>query len=852
MDSAGFYRRSLGEADLFDRPTISLDGRWQCSPDWESSTADNLPAGLFEREERLPATVPGTIHTDLMAAGKIADPFRDDLENQIQWISEIAWRYQRTFDVDDIFLTSESIVLWAEGLDTFASIFINGKNVGVTENMFIPYAFEVRHLLRRHRNKIEIVFDSPLHRIRHLEERFHVPDTVMKFPRIFARKAQYSFGWDWGPTLITSGIWRSIQLIAFDRLKLKHLHIRQMISPALDHAKVIIDVECSGSCSQPLNYEVTISGPDCELSSYSSSKHPKYTVEFEIKEPHLWWPHGLGEQPLYDVTVRVDADGVHQFGFKRQIGLRHIELITEPDTQGETFRLQVNNVPVFCRGVNWIPSDSFIPRVTTTKLRRLLSMARDAGINMIRIWGGGIYESSEFYSICDEFGLMVWQDFMFACATYPEHDEFFDNVQHEVEIVVRELRDHPSIVLWCGNNENEQDWYKYLHRPYAEMVGHRIFDDIIPHILLKEDPSRPYRQSSPFGGEDPNAEDFGTRHQWNMWSNWASPASVHDDRSRFVTEFGFQAPACLKTWHQYIREDELWPQSKVVEHHNKQIRGMERLYCYMAEQFQVPSAFADFVLVSQVVQAEALKMCVEHWRSQKFLTSGAIIWQLNDCWPVTSWSLIDGELRPKAAYWYSKRFFAPILLVIRQKRQNLDLFAVNDTRTGFSGRLVVSTFELHGKQADLFEETVSIPANKSTVLASWKLEEFGLANASEEYIRAQLICDEKIIAKNRYFFLPCKHLRISAPTLKSRLSRLDESNWSFEVVSDRFVKALQVELPENEWQLSDNFVDVDAGETVRFDILACNSEAVLETVDIAMSWIEQESLDFKSRFADKR
>jgi beta-mannosidase len=569
-----------------------------------------------------------------------------------------------------------------------------------------------------------------------------------------------------------------------------------------------------------------------------STTASKQSFEFEIEQPSLWWPHGLGEQPLYQVSTKVDAGDVEQFSVTRNIGLRRVNLITEPDAQGEPFQLQINDVLVFCKGANWIPSDSFIPRRTKAKLYKTLTMARDAEMNMIRVWGGGVYESPDFHDICDELGLMVWQDFMFACATYPEHDDFIDNVRYEVRMAVRQLRDHPSVVVWCGNNENEQDWYKYLNRPYPEMTGHTIFHDVIPTVLSEEDTSRPYRQSSPFGGEDPNAEHIGTRHQWNIWSNWASPSSVIHDRSRFVAEFGFQAPACLKTWRDYISEDELWPQSRMVEHHNKQVEGTERLYRFLAEQFKVPSTFEDFVFKSQVVQAEALKTCIEHWRSQKFHTAGTIIWQLNDCWPVSSWSLIDSELRPKAAYWYAKRFFAPILLVIRRNRQSLDFLAVNDTLAEASCRLVISRFSLHKKQSDVFDQTVSIPINNSIPLTSCQLSELGIRNEAEEYVRAQLFQGDNVIADNRYFFLPYKHLRLSRPNLESELTESAEGEWRFGINSDRFVKAVQIEVPENEWELSHNVLDVDPGEPRRFDIRALKSGRELQPKDIAMRWIE--------------
>ncbi|MCG8605693.1 glycoside hydrolase family 2 protein, partial [bacterium] len=434
-----------------ERPTISLDGDWSCQPDWKNPSVEYLPSNLFTKDEYVRAKVPGTIHTDLMTAGKIPDPFRDDNENCVRWVAEVGWRYRRTFHVDEVFLTSGSVELRAKGLDTFAYVTINDVEVGQTNNMFVGYTFEVGHLLKTGSNQIEIVFDSPLHRVRQLEKSFDVPDTVMKFPRVHARKAQYSFGWDWGPRLTTSGIWRSIGLVAFDQVKLRALNITHTVSAGLDYASVTVDVACSGGPSQLLDYTARLTGPGQDQILKRSTTDLSQTLTFKIEEPALWWPHGLGQQPLYQVNVKVDVGDVQQFSVSRNIGLRRVNLITEPDAEGESFVIEVNDVPVFCKGANWIPSDSFIPRTTRSKLHKTLTMARDAGMNMIRVWGGGIYESRDFYDICDELGLMVWQDFMFACATYPEHDEFVDNVRYEVKTAVRQLRDHPSVVVWCGN-----------------------------------------------------------------------------------------------------------------------------------------------------------------------------------------------------------------------------------------------------------------------------------------------------------------------------------------------------------------------------------------------------------------
>ncbi len=526
-----------------------------------------------------------------------------------------------------------------------------------------------------------------------------------------------------------------------------------------------------------------------------------------------------------------------QIKIDKKIGLRRVELEREPENGGESFRFRINNVKVFCKGANWIPADSFLPRITKDKYRTLLTLARDANINMLRVWGGGIYEQPIFYDLCDEFGLMVWQDFMFACGSYPEYEHFVANVKQEVRVIYRQLHFHPSIVLWCGNNENEWIWRQESGRPVGEMPGEKLFSEVIPNILFSERSSNPYWQSSPFGGEDPNSESIGNQHKWNMWSGWDSPTVVKDDRSRFVTEFGFQSPACLPTWQENIDAEFQNPQHRVMQHHNKQIKGSERLHHYIAEQLTVPDNFDEFIYYGQVMQAEALKYCIEHWRRQKFLTSGVLFWQLNDCWPVTSWSIIDSELRPKAAYWYTRRFFSPLILAHKENGKYLEFYAVNDKKDASAYELEVCKFDFYGESSVIYQSKTLIPANNSIPLVSFQQTNLNITDPSQQYIRARLIDGDKTLAVNRYFFKPIKNLCLGVPKLKTNLLTKSCGQWQLNITSDCFVKAICIKLANEQFQLSDNFFDLDAGEVRSLDIYSPDQTANLLISDISFQWI---------------
>lgn len=816
---------------------IDLGGAWQMQPNWQSPRISQLPAKLFKKDEWLPATVPGTVHTDLIASKKIPDPFYRDNEWQVQWVAEIGWRYRRVFQVPAEFLTNDAIHLMIEGLDTFAAIFMNGRRVAETSNMFIPHRFDVKSLLRVGENEIEIHFDSPMQRAQELEAQHGKLPVALESYRVYARKAQYSFSWDWGPKLATSGLWRPIRLEGRHHLRIDNLFAEVQLDHDLHRARVLARIEVEKFTTITAEFVVEISGPDFHASKQTSTSNTNLAVEFLIDQPHLWWPNGYGAQPLYEMRVRARVDSEIVDERTARFGIRQLELVREPDAGGESFLFRLNNVPIFCKGADWIPSDSFIQRISNEKYRSLLNMARDAHMNMLRIWGGGIYEQKAFYDLCDELGILVWQDFMFACGGYPEYPEFVDNVRQEIATIVKQLRNHPCVVLWCGNNENEWLWNMEARRPYREMPGVSLFEKIIPEICAEYDPTRPYWQSSPFGGEDPNSEQEGDRHQWNIWSNWADPATIAKDRGRFLSEFGFQAPACLDTWKKFLDDKDLWSQSPVFEHHNKQVEGSERLHRFLAGYVKMPRDFDDFIYKAQIVQAEALKTMVEHWRREKFHTAGTLFWQLNDCWPASSWAVIDSELQPKAAYWYSRRFFAPILVSFKPAGRCIEIWATNETLSTFEAEFVCEVLSFSGEVGLAQRMRVLIPANMSLRLVAAVFDELLQLDPRQQYVRAQLWKEGQLLAENRYFFCRYKHLKLETPLLDCRLKKVDAHTWQVQVKTDRFVKNLTLLEPPSGAMLTENYFDLDANSEMTIAVKGLLATQLLKAEDLIWKWV---------------
>ncbi|MBD3223322.1 MAG: hypothetical protein GF313_01225, partial [Caldithrix sp.] len=491
-----------------------------------------------------------------------------------------------------------------------------------------------------------------------------------------------------------------------------------------DSARCMLSVDIDGSDWDITLIKIKLTLEGHEHWHFKTNATKQINQTFEIRNPHLWWPIGMGDQPLYEITIELfNPKGQLLEQFKRRVGIRTIDLQSRAKDKA-VFNFIINGQTVFIKGANWIPADSFLTRITSRKYDHLLKMARDAGLNMIRVWGGGIYEQSIFYDLCDQMGLLVWQDFMFACGFYPEHPSFMTTVQHELNENILKLQYHPSLAVWCGNNENEWLWYNTGNPNIAEMPGYSIYHEILPQILTHLDPNRVYLPSSPYGDdENPNAPESGNQHQWAMWSGWQDYTAVVHDHSLFITEFGFQAPANLQTMNRALAKSDRKPQSAMFEFHNKQLEGNERLFRFLAGHLPVNTRWKDFIYLTQLNQGMALQTCIDHWRYRSRPTSGIIIWQLNDCWPICSWSLIDYELTPKLAYYFVQRSFADRRLDIRKNHDQYDFYIDNHSGDLFRGQLHIILFLPHKNSLeDIKKMDFAVKAGQQTRIPSSHLD----------------------------------------------------------------------------------------------------------------------------------
>jgi len=655
----------------------------------------SVPPELHKRE--ISATVPGCVHTDLLAAGLIEDPYLARNELKCDWIGRSDWRYTLTFSADTQLMNEERIALVFDGLDTIARIELNGRIVGESADMHLRSRFDVKALLRSGGNELSVTFASPLKYAQRKSAEFGDLPHVEKHPFNFIRKMACNFGWDWGPALITSGIWQPVALEGWSVARIKT--VRPLVTFADENKAVVdvhVDLDYASADGVMLNAYLTEPGGRTFTAAAMVGEGESGTVlRLEVPHPQLWWPRGYGAQPLYDLKVKLSAGGARDLGeASAKIGIRGVKLNTSPDPIGSQFTLEINGKPVFCKGANWIPDDCFPHRVDEPRYRQRLTQAAAANMNMIRVWGGGIYETDTFYSICDELGLLVWQDFPFACASYPEDNETRAHVEAEARQHVARLSAHASLVLWNGNNENLWGFFDWN---WKEKIGDRgwgltYYLGVLPSVVKELDPTRPYWPGSPFSGSmeiHPLDDRHGNKHIWDAW-NQVDYKIYRAYTPRFVSEFGHQAPATFSTLKRAVGAAELKSDSPAMLHHQKAQGGNDKLNARLQEHFAIPSNFDDWLFVTQLNQARAVQTGVEWFRSRQPVCMGALYWQINDCWPVTSWAAIDGDGRPKPLWYATRRFFADRLVTI-QPEPNGKLFAyiVNDTNDAWRGQLYV-------------------------------------------------------------------------------------------------------------------------------------------------------------------
>ncbi|GAA3855672.1 glycoside hydrolase family 2 protein [Streptomyces lacrimifluminis] len=688
--------------------------------------------GLRHEDAVLPARVPGCVHTDLLAAGLIPDPFLGTNEHDVAWVGDRAWTYTARLTAQT---AHERTDLVFDGLDTAAEITLGGEVLGRTRNMHRTHRFDVTGRAE----ELLVRFDPARAEAEAVRAAVGDRPNVYPEPSQYIRKMACSFGWDWGPTVVTAGIWRPTRLEHWSTARIAR--VRPLVTVTGTHGRVEAHLTLERTATgqgRPLTARASVAGVDTEITFEGTEA----TVTLDVSEPELWWPRGHGEQPLYDLTVTL-ADGTTPLDtWHRRIGFRTVELDRTADEHGTGFTLVVNGVRLFARGVNWIPDDVLPSRVTPERYRHRLTQAVAANIDLVRVWGGGIYEDDAFYDVCDELGLMVWQDFLFACSAYPEEQPLRGEVEAEARENVVRLMPHPSLVLWNGNNENLwgfRDW-GWESELAGDSWGEGYYLGLLPRVVAELDPTRPYTAGSPWSGSwdhHPNDPAHGTHHSWEVW-NRRDFAEYRDSVPRFVAEFGWQAPPALATLRRALPGENLAPDSPGMLHHQKAEDGNGKLDRGVARHFAVPEGdFDRWHYLTQVVQARAVAAGIEHWRSHWPVCAGTVVWQLNDCWPVSSWAAIDGDGRLKPLYHELRRVYADRLLTLQPAPDGVVLALANQSAAPWAARVTVRRMTADGAvvaEASLGADVdargaVRLPLPEELALGAEGVKEFLVADA---------------------------------------------------------------------------------------------------------------------------
>ena len=794
---------------------ISLNGAWTLE-------IPGSPFGI------VPAVVPGSVYHDLLTAELIPDPFYRDNETEALELMEYDFHYSRSFDLGGSLLDSGAVLLRCEGLDTLATVYVNGSEAGRANNMHRTWEFDVKALLHAGENQIQVRLASPT---RYIREQYAVnpadgsSDAMEGFPNL--RKAHCMFGWDWGPRLPDAGIWRDISLIGVDKARIRDVLVEQFHEDGRVTLKVRTNItrltddptDVAVSVTAPDGTKLTGQGPCCEL---------------EIANPQLWWPAGYGGQPLYNVQVTLlapDAGNPNHFflldTWSRRVGLRTMTVSRDKRDYGETFSHCVNGVDVFAMGMDYIPEDNLLPRVNPARTRRLLEDARAANVNTIRVWGGGYYPDDYFYDICDELGLLVWQDFMFACAVYNLTDEFEETITAEFKDNIRRIRSHPSLALWCGNNEMEEfvafnnEWVRNM-RQKSDYI--KMYQYILPKVVKAEDPQAFYWPSSPSSGGDFDAPQDPTRgdvHDWDVWHGLKPFTDYRNYLFSYVSEFGFQSFPCMETIEAFTLPEDRNLFSYVMEKHQRNSTANGRIVSYLSQMYLYPGSLDGLVYASQLLQAQAMQYGVEHWRRNRGRCMGAVIWQLNDCWPVASWAGIDYFGRWKALQYYAKRFFAPVLVSCHEEgllnqegtsvnteridpKKTARLNVSNETMDSFTGKV---SWALRRPDASVIEEG-SFDVDAPALTAVWLPEQDFTRYGPYDCYYSYRLTDGagRVVGEGSVLFCAPKHFRFEDPRLTAKIE-------GDEIVVTAGAYARSVELRCGaDVVLEDNFFDMNAGE----------------------------------------
>ena len=836
---------------------IQLAGNWKIIHEKHENGKKNI---------ELEVEIPTTVFEALINNGIIEDPFYGGNEHLVNWVYESEWSYQTTFNVPEEILNNRNILIKFNGLDTITDIYLNDQKIGETNNMFRAYEFDVKSLLKKEENVLKILFHNQIeymnkkidfHKYWRWRKILFYNAHDFAIPGMeYLRKPMYSWGWDWGPKLPDIGVWKPIEIIAFNSVRIDSIQVLQEFQYNMEplkasYTKVFdelevekvdfqVNVELNFSENIKGNYEISLvlkSPNEKEMKKRKKVTDKQISINFSIYKPHLWWIHELGTPNLYELEINLKKNEEIIDSKTEKIGIRDLNLVRTPDKWGESFYFMLNGVPIFAKGANWVPIDNFIPRGKKIGLySQTLKAAKEANINFIRVWGGGIYELDEFYDLCDEIGLLVWQDFPFACDIYPFFDKnFLLNIKEEIIQNIKRLRNRASLAIWCGNNECEWllgVYLLFLHfrinrRKKWKLANTNFFERILPGIIKEYDPERVYWPSSPSCGgrlskkgaglRKSNNPNKGDSHYWGVWHSGRPFSAYRKFDSRFMSEYGFESFPVMKTIETFCPPDQFDFYSPIMKNHQKNPDGNKKIMNYMKKRFSVPKNFKKQVILSQITQAEAIEYGVEHWRRKRnnFQCMGSLYWQLNDCWPVASWSSLDYNGQWKALHYFARRFYAPFFPSVIESKKQVTIYLTNDLNFERTGKLHWIIQDANGNEFFKDEKTITVPPCSSVEVKIINLKKI---NKSRVKLRKNLIFyyleDEngEIIQRGFRLFAPPKFFPIKDPRLDYYINKIDDKNYELTIKAKEIALFVFIESDRFEFNASDNFFSMNKNE----------------------------------------
>lgn len=803
------------------------------------------------------AVVPGCVHTDLLNNNVIEDPFFRTNEKKQQWIDKEDWSYLSEFEVDEKLLTNESVELDFKGLDTYADVYLNDSLILKADNMFREWLVECKNLLKPGKNKLRIYFHSPINiGLEKLQEHgYALPasndqsengELGDKKVSIFTRKAPYHYGWDWGPRFVTSGIWRPVYLKVWNKAKINNI---QIVQNELDEkeAKLTGNVSINSSANQDVTIQIKNDGKVLysEKASLKTGEN-SLSINYVIENPKLWWTKGLGDQHLYNISTSILVENQIIETKETTIGLRTIKLVQKPDEFGKSFYFELNGVPVFMKGANHIPNDIFLNRVTPEIYEREIKTAAESNMNMLRVWGGGIYEDDVFYDLCDKYGILVWQDFMFACSMYPGNEEILANIKQEAKDNVIRLRNHPSIALWCGNNEIDVAWSEYADGGWGWKQQYndeqhkeiwtayeKIFHEILPNAVNEYDPGKAYWPSSPMAGPKQSASytsTSGDMHYWGVWHGKEPFSAFVEKRARFMSEYGFQSFPELSTVKKYALPEDFNIESEVMAAHQRSGIGNLRIKEYMSWYYKTPKDFENFLYVGQVLQAEGIKMGIEAHRRDMPYNMGTLYWQINDCWPVASWSSMDYYGKWKALQYFVKKAFEDVLISPFLAGDSVAIFIVSDKLENTKAKIKLELLDFEGNSVLGQTSDIEVIANSSKIYTNLPKKLLDLKMTNKNYVLLVSLYDsDKLLTSSVLYFDEIKDLALPNVKIEHKITKT-ETGFTIELSTDKLAKNVYLTADEEDGFFSDNYFDLLPGRPVTIRYTTKNTSTDLEKV----------------------